>query len=404
MKSWRLTISFLMVVLCPLMTPVASATDGNMVIGTGAVQSGMAGAGIASPKDATWIFLNPASMVLLDKRLDTWLQVFDVKIEGNPEGLPIFINSAAPNMKDRQIIPNPGFAMVIPRIEGRSAWGFGVFGTQGDKVEFPEPRTGLALLENADRRAHLIVAKFPVSYARKFDNGWAVGGSIVGVFSMLRSDSLTLQLRPTSGNYAWDTSFGYGFQVAVHKRWDKWAFGATYTTRQWMTKFKKYDDLLRWTLDQPQQLQAGVAWQATEKLELMLDYKWIDWSGPRQIGTLNILGGLNWEDQEAWKFGAEYEINDRWAFRAGFSHAQSAVKQEGAFLNMMFPGIVEDHVTCGLSYTPPEKKWELHFALEQGLKNSIRNHGRGDLFAIAGAGTSNSLEITAATVQFSWKF
>ena len=48
---------------------VAFAVDGYELFGIGPIQKGMGGAGAAAPKDATWVLLNPASIVDLDRRL-----------------------------------------------------------------------------------------------------------------------------------------------------------------------------------------------------------------------------------------------------------------------------------------------------------------------------------------------
>lgn len=49
------------------------ATEGINLIGIGPVQQGTAGAGVASAKDSTWLLLNPAGLVDLQPRMDTFV-------------------------------------------------------------------------------------------------------------------------------------------------------------------------------------------------------------------------------------------------------------------------------------------------------------------------------------------
>src|SRR5690606_12666317 len=145
-------------------------------------------------------------------------------------------------------------------------------------VDFDQSRSTLGRLRNADRRSALEVAMVPFAYAHRFDNGWAVGAAFLGEVGRIRSDSLTLRLRPTRGDYEWDWTLGYGWQIGVYKQWERWGFGASYRSRQDLEAFEKYKDLTRFSIDLPPQFQAGVAYRIRPELELLADYKYIGWT------------------------------------------------------------------------------------------------------------------------------
>lgn len=382
--------------------PLAFGADGNELIGVGAIQQGTVGAGIAYPQDSTWALLNPAGMVELGKQLDLSLEFLDIHRGYRPRGFPLIVNTAAVKLTDGSGVWIPSFGMVWP-LNDRSALGFGNFGVQGNTADFSEPRVTLAIPTNGDRRSQLEIARIPLSYGYEFDNGWAVGGSILGVASRFRTDNLTLQLRPTEGDNEWDYAFGIGVQFAVYKRWEHIAFGATWRSRQAMQQYDKYEDLFKWNLDLPQTVQAGVAWHVTEKLHVLADYKWQDWSALKQFSETTIRGGLGWEDQHIFKFGVVYDLNDRWILRAGYSHGNSPIPDDSVFANATTPALAEDHASIGFTYRLTERS-ELSFAWEHSFPEERTDSGRGDLFSILGRGTRASFQEDGTVVQYTFKF
>jgi long-chain fatty acid transport protein len=368
----------------------------------GAIQQGTAGAGVAYPQDSTWALLNPASMVDLDKQLDLSLEFLDLHRGYRPRGFPLIVNTTAVKLTDGSGVWIPSFGMIWP-LDERNVVGFGIFGVQGNSADFADPRVTLAIPQNSDRRSQLEIARIPFSYAHRFDNGWAVGGSILGVMSRFRTDNLTLQLRPTSGDNAWDYSFGIGLQLSVYKAWDRVSIGAAWRSRQAMQEYGKYTDLFKWNLDLPQTVQAGVAIDVTEKLHLLLDYKWQEWSAIKQFSQPTIRGGLGWEDQHIYKAGLVYDLNDRWTLRAGFSHGKSPIPDDSIFSNATTPALAEDHASIGFTYALTDRS-EISFAWEHSFTKERTESGRGDLFSMLGKGTRASYQEDGVIVQYTFKF
>ena len=381
---------------------VVFAADGNELIGVGAVQQGTLGAGVAYPQDSTWSLLNPAGMVELGKQLDISLEFLDIHRGYRPRGLPIVVNTSAVKLTDGSGVWIPSFGMIWPLSE-KSVFGFGNFGVQGNAADFSKPRVTLAIPMNGDRRSQLEIARMPLSYAYRFDNGWAVGGSVLAVASRFRTDNLTLRLRPTEGDNEWDYAFGVGLQLSMYKRWEHIGIGATWRSRQAMEQYKRYEDLIKWNLDLPQTLQAGIAIHPTKKLHILADYKWQDWSAIKQMSEKTIDGGLGWEDQHIFKLGVVYDLNPAWTLRAGLSHGNSPIPDDSIFSNATTPALAENHASIGFTHRLTERS-EVHFSWAHSFAEERTESGRGDLFSFLGKGTRASFQEDGVTVQYTFKF
>ncbi|MBI3118344.1 MAG: hypothetical protein HYZ00_06645, partial [Candidatus Hydrogenedentes bacterium] len=125
------------------------AADANELYAIGAVQKGMGGAGVASPQDATWVLLNPAAIVDLEPRIDVIQEFLRVELESRPRG--IARNPFAGELHDSSIVPITSLGVVWEGKHG--TFGFGGFGMEGNKADFPSPRTIPGLLGNGDRRS-----------------------------------------------------------------------------------------------------------------------------------------------------------------------------------------------------------------------------------------------------------
>ena len=398
---WRWAI---LAAIISIVTPIqcAFATDGHQLIGIGPIQKGLGGAGVASGKDATWLLLNPAAIHDIDRRIDVGLELFAPDRGITPRGF-LLPNVPAGKMTDDSIFMIPFMGYVHPKDEW--TWGVGIYGVNGMGVDYGKSRTTLPRIlgQNFDRTTEYGVAKVVVAAAKPIGNGWAIGGAVNLVYSRFKTDMMTLQFRQTKGENEWDHTFGAGFSVGVHKHFERFRFGMAYTSRQWMTNFDDYSDLVPDSLDLPQTFQAGVSFDITDTLEASLDYKWLDWSGIDQIGRDPILGGFGWEDQHVIKFGLEWEMNDRWTLRGGYSHGNSPIKESYVFANALFPAVVEDHLSLGASWRMNDAS-EVHLTVMHAFRNTLKEDGGGDLFSVIGRGTEIYLEETTVTLGYTHRF
>lgn len=379
----------------------AIAADATELFALGALQIGNAGAGVASPQDASWSLLNPAALVDLDRRLDTHLEMVFATFQGEPGGTPLASNLFAGEMHDNKFIPVPSGGVVWPLKTGTLA--LGIYGVQGNRVDYPYSRSTLGLPIHADRRMHQDIVKMPIAYGYQFDNGWSLGAALVPAVSRFRTDSLTLRLLPTSGNNEWDWSFGAGVKLSVYKRWDKWSLGGTWTSRTFMTKYDKYDDIQFWSFDLPAKLQAGIAYRPIPKLEFLLDYKWINWSSINVLGHRTIGGGLGLDNQHIIKTGITWKANDRWTLRGGVAWGSDAIQDGFVFANILTPATTQWHLGTGVSFQLNEHS-SFHLAFSHALPNERVDNGRGDLFSYLAKGSRIAYEEESVTLHHTLHF
>ncbi|MCA1901580.1 MAG: outer membrane protein transport protein [Candidatus Hydrogenedens sp.] len=379
------TILQILIISITIYSSYLYANEGVFVLGNDAYQLGRASSGIASPRSAYWCYMNPASMVELNKRLDLNWYIVKTDIEMHPRGL--IGNRFESPLEGDGLFNIASGGMIIPLDVG--TLGVGLYVPSGTGVDYQNSRNILSRLWNADRKLFYQHMRLVVAYGYKFDNGWAIGGGIHGSVSRFKSDHITLSLLPTEGDFDWDESYGAGFNLSIYKKWEKFAIGATYTSRHWTERFQHYKDLLRYPLDQPQILNAGVAYDVNDKLTLSLDFKWLNWEGIPAYGRDLTDGGFNWVNQFCTKLGVEYRINDKTRILAGYSHGNSPITEDHVFLAGLVPVLCEDHFTLGLARKITEHD-EVSLSGVVGLKNKMTDTGNGDLLSHLGQGTELS--------------
>lgn len=121
----------------------------------------------------------------------------------------------------------------------------------------------------------------------------------------------------------------------------------------------------------PETIAMGAAYQATDKLLLVADYKRIGWknvmkgfnmtftadanqSNPVAAGfgmggkSVDMSLNQNWDDQNVFEFGGAYKTTDALTLRAGLNLANNPVPNK--YMNPLFPAIAQNHVTLGTGY------------------------------------------------------
>ena len=165
--------------------------------------------------------------------------------------------------------------------------------------------------------------------------------------------------------------------------------------------------------DIPENYNLGVAWQATPSIKLALDYQRISYSGvdsvANPLSNLLVLGqplgsdngpGFGWDDIDVWKFGVEYKHSPQWTLRAGYSHNDNPINGSDlgeAFLNILAPAVIEDHMTLGFTYTLASGN-EVTMAYMHGFETEVS--GTNPL-----TGSTNTIQMyqDSIGIQYSWK-
>ncbi len=377
----------------------SSATEGINLIGIGPLQRGTAGAGVASAKDSTWLILNPAGLPDVDRGVDASFQVFAPN-----RTLDSTASGGAGKQEDDSLFYIPSLSTSFGCCHGDNGYlGLGLYGTSGMGVDYGFGRIGSGFPPSSpqnlgDTLTELAISKLTATYAYKFDDsGFSVGVGPILVLSRLRTDMLNPNTFAFSSG-EWDTAYGAGAIVGFNQHLGRLSLGGSYLSEQWVEKFDAYNDLLGDSLNLPQQMTVGAAYDLLENLELALDYRWIGW------GELETLGNtFGWANQNIVKAGATWQVNEAWTLRGGISHGNSPIDSDVAFGNALFPAIVETHLAGGVSCQ--REQWGFHLAYTHALEEEVTANGNdaGPLQPLA-AGTKVSMYQDSLTAGVSYRF
>ena len=386
------------------------ATEGINLIGVGPVQQGTAGAGVASAKDSTWFILNPAGLTDLEPSIDTSLQIFaPVRTIDSPVSLSA--GGSVGEQEDDSMFVIPSISGSFGCCHGENGFiGLGVYGTSGMGVDYDKSRVSQDPLGGSstagDMMTELSIAKITATYAYKFDDsGLSVGAGPIFAVSRLQTDMILADPTvPGPYPYAsgdWDTAYGVGAIVGVNKHFGRLSIGGSYMSEQFMTEFDEYDDLLVDSLNLPQQVTIGAAYNVLDNVELVLDYRWVGWE---ELDTLGDQFG--WDNQNIVKAGITWGVNEALTLRGGVSHGNSPIDEDTAFGNALFPAIMETHLACGASYN--WEQWSAHIAYIHALKEELTANGQDSIDngfpGPFGAGTEISMYQNSLTAGVTYNF
>lgn len=132
-----------------------------------------------------------------------------------------------------------------------------------------------------------------------------------------------------------------------------------------MTEFKHYKGLFaeQGDFDIPPAVQLGLSWKPNKDVTLLFDYRYIWYSQVKSVGnpfdSPGLLGaddgrGFGWRNTPIVKFGAQWEVDDKWTLRAGYSYTKQPIRSTEMLFNILAPGVIEHHFTGGVSYKVDE--------------------------------------------------
>jgi len=373
-RKMRLAVSTLALAAGFGLATEALATEGYFQHAYGLRHKALAGAGVASIEDATGISINPAGLVGLGNQFNMGVSLFMPFRKYSATGAGFVANGTHDSSKN--VFPVPTLAYVR-QLDEESAFAVSIFGNGGMNTTYSAftrtnpcpagtPGTGVFCFGKAG--VDLMQMFVSAAYARKFGDGFSIG--IAPIFAIQRFKAYGLQAfaglssDPTSvSNRGYDYSFGGGVRVGIQVQPTDWmSIGASYQTKMWMSKFKKYNGLFAegGDFDIPANLQVGVAFQLTPELKMMLDYRRIFYSdvksisnsmlSPGALGTSNGPG-FGWRDTNTIKVGLEYQASNDLILRAGYSYMwPQAMESDSVMFNIIAPGVIRHQITGGATY------------------------------------------------------
>lgn len=419
------------------------ATNGYFQIGYGAKSTGMAGAAVANPQDTLAGAANPAGMAYVGEGFDIGLRLFSPMREGTLDCTGFGCSQAISSTSANQLfaIPDGGY---VQKINDKMYAGVSLYGNGGMNTSYgtniyaeaafqsglpplpgPQP-PGAGTATFGELGVNLAQFMIAPTLTYNITENQTIGISPVfaiqrfqakglGLFSGLSTDPTMLTNNGADYSYGVGVRIGWLGQVAPGIR-----LGATYASKTYMTKFEEYSGLFAdgGAFDIPANAAIGIAVVPVEKLTVAADVQRIFYGdvesianpGPtaaelggtispdRQLGASNGIG-FGWQDTWNFKLGLKYELNKAWTLRAGYNYGQSPIPQSEVLINILAPGVVENHVTLGFSYRSSKtSQWNVSYM--HAFYNSESNPST----AFAGMPAEISMYQNAVNISYSRTF
>lgn len=411
-----LLAAFTAVALAPL---AAHATVGYFSHGYGLKAKGMGGVGIALPQDAMAPASNPAGLGFVGNRVDFGVDWFrpnrSSEVVGNGAGLNGSNNG---NGTKDYFIPEFG----ISRTFGKNmALGLVVYGNGGMNTTYNRsPFTAFGGTSPAG--VDLIQMFIAPTIAWKPSPDHSFGLSLnfayqrfsadgLNSFAGISSDPANLTNRGDDDATGWGLKLGWTGKVTTAV-----TLGATYQTRTRMSRFDKYKGLFaeQGDFDIPEHYGLGISIQATPKLTLAGDIQQINYGKVKAVGTpADCLftgacllgqsngGGFGWRNATVYKLGISYEWSKDLTLRAGYVTLRQPIPASQTFFNILAPGVVEDHLTLGGTWSLSPTT-ELTVGYMHAFRKKI--NGSGSIPVGFGGGNANlQMNQNSLGVAFGWK-
>lgn len=338
MHSSRFAVALAVAVMA--LPNLAFATNGMIMEGYGPIATAMGGAAMAYDSGTAAMANNPATLALAPKgaRLDLALGAIGPDVNAG----------RAHSKAEAFYMPAIGYA----KKDGKLAYGLGIYAQGGMGTEYP----------NGDM-AQVGVGRviFPAAY--ELNERLVVGGSVDIVWA-----GMDLAFAGYGINFKDHSDYsgkakGYGLAAKLgfaYKVSDQLNVGGVYQTAGNLGDLEGAGYTVK-DFDMPPILAVGIAWQATDRFQLVADIKDVMWNS--SMNTVSILypgatacnPGVNcapfkqdWDDQLVIAVGASYKLNQRITGRLGANYGKNPIPSQN--MNFLWPAIVERHYTAGLGY------------------------------------------------------
>lgn len=380
------------VIILSTLTQHVFATTGYFMHGYGVKSQGNAGASTASFNDALTIASNPSGLSWIDSRVDVGATLFNPKrsaeIEGNLAGA-----NGQYSGNGREYFVLPEFA-INKKVNDTVALGLAIYGNGGMNTTYK--RNPYAAFGNTGE-AGVDLAQVFISpaVAWRYSENQSIGIATnilyqrfeakgISGFAPFSSDAQKLS------NQGKDSATGIGVRVGWSAKLnDVVTVGANYSSKIEADKFDKYRGLFAQagSFDVPESYAIGASFQITPALKILADAQRINYSDVDSVGhpfslasvmAGNAFGtengqGFGWKDINIYKLGATYQVDPQLTLRAGYSHNDQPIPNDQTFLNILAPGVIQDHLSLGATWSVDQRQ-ELSVAYTYGLKKKVKGN------------------------------
>jgi long-chain fatty acid transport protein len=407
MKMNKMVVSLLAAGV--MASPLAHATNGYMPIGYGVKNEAMGGASIALPLDSIAAANNPAGMVMVGDHIDfalTWFRPNrEAEITGNNcsgfAGPGCTLNGKySGNGRSNFFIPDFGYNKMI---SADTSLGVSVYGNGGMNTQYNTNPLG-KIGGGGNLGINLSQLFIAPTWAMKVNQTNAVGVSLNLAYQMFSATGLGPFAGPPPGNASsnytavtdkgTDTSTGYGVRLGwTGEVTPTVTLGATYQSKTKMGKFNKYSGLFaeQGSFDIPANYGVGIAVKAAPETTVAFDVERINYADVPSVGTPftalpptfggsgPYLGasngpGFGWKNINAYKLGVSHAYSSTFTLRAGYDHCDQPIPNSQTLLNILAPGVVQDHLSLGGTWKLADKS-EISVAYVHAFSKTVNGSG-----------------------------
>ena len=393
----------------------AAATNGYFQHGYGLKSKGRAGVSTAIVDDTFGGATNPAKMVFVGNRIDFGADLFSPRRETSRSGSAALLgplDAAVDSDSIYFIVPEFGYNRMI---NSNLSLGVTVYANGGMNTDYPggqipnasgcnaafggfNPAPGPynVLCGNGRLGVDLMQLVIAPTLSYKVAPNQSIGVSpLIGYQRFALEGAQAFSGFSTSpvnlSNRGHDSAHGFGVRVGwFGQLTSAFSVGAAYSTKIYMGKFDKYQGLFaeQGDFDMPENYNFGFAYTVNPRLMVAADYQRINYSDVKSVGNpsanllqcaggvlASCLGGSNgagfgWRDVNVWKIAFEYQQSQNLTLRAGYHRTDNPIRAQDVTINILAPGVVQDHVSFGATYKT-SSGGELTFAYMHAFSKSV---------------------------------
>jgi len=338
---------------CLLVTMTTAEAGGLYLYEVGSPDVGLAAAGYAArASDASTAFTNPAGMTRLKQpSLMLGVQPMYVHLDFNPDSntspgnqeLPL--GGSADDGDSSGLLPAGGLFYVHP-VNDKLALGLAVDGYFGLSSDYGNNWVGRYYVQQVTLQALAIQP----AVAWQINDQLSVGAGVAVLNGILKYNTAINNIEPLAGDgrlryedNAWAVQYNLG---VLYEPVDGTRFGLTYLSQgnvNFSDKIKlkglgpgmqaildntgRTGAKLDININMPQAVMFSVYHQYTDKLALMANLGWQEWSsfgfvdiGIYSVNDTNLNAEYNFNDTWHVAFGGEYRLSEPWLLSAGIAY------------------------------------------------------------------------------------
>ncbi|WP_179403271.1 OmpP1/FadL family transporter [Burkholderia guangdongensis] len=351
----------LAVVISASMVNVSFAGTGIYTTGYGTREQGMGGVAIATGESALAPATNPAGIAFSGDRLDVGGGLLFLQAGQQDNGQSYHARTGI------MALPELGYVKSISPslVFGVASW------ASGASVSYRGPYASIPGNSHTFSQGVFMHLQPTIAYRFGENKNNAIALSFVGALSTIDIEGVQAQSDLPNQGRNWKP--GYGFKIGwMSEITPQLSIGAFYGSKIRYQPWDKYGHIFAdgARFDEPEQYGVGIAVRPIPRLLLGFDWIRFNYGNTRVLGNpLNFAvpfgsvdgTGFGLANINAYRFGVQYEVNDKLTIRGGFEMTDQILTSKNTAFTFLVPVTPNRTYTIGATYKVG-KASELSFA------------------------------------------